>query len=429
MCQFTIIQKTFLLLFLFFYLTGVSAAFEGFYTIQAAKYTPASYSHAKKHFNALYEALKDDGHNYLRIEQKDKNIVIRVGKFDDYAGAAKLLKKVKPLARNAFIVKTVDLEDMFVAKLYEKTSSSSDKDTPVSLKNPVSPDVPAKPERILEEYYTLQIKKFIKIEQASNQLIVLALKLKEDYLKYLRIEKIRGYFSVRLGKFRDYSSAKALLAHTGSMTPDAVILKSKRADEQVIGTYDKNSFPVIIVEKSGAPEEESRRSEKKQKTEPEKQDKGIGLLLTDVSIQYNKEKYGKAAELLRMGIEKWPDNADLYAWYGATLINMKYPENALQQYRKAAEISPDVPDYHAGVGISLVNIYMDRAKESIDAFKKALQIDPNNVAALEGLGFVYASMGKKELATELYDRLERIDKAAAQRLYQAITQEGIWEAR
>lgn len=86
MYQSRIIQKTFLLLFLFFYLTGVSAAFEGFYTIQAAKYTPASYSYAKKHFNTLYEALKKDEHNYLRIEQKDNNIVIRAGKFDDYAG-------------------------------------------------------------------------------------------------------------------------------------------------------------------------------------------------------------------------------------------------------------------------------------------------------------------------------------------------------
>ena len=119
------------------------------------------------------------------------------------------------------------------------------------------------------------------------------------------------------------------------------------------------------------------------------------LLLKDVSSQYGKENYGKAAELLRKGIEKWPDNPDLYSWYGATLINMHYPETALQQYKKAVEISPDVPDYHAGVGISLVNIYMDRAKESIDAFKKAIELDPDNVSGLEGLGFVYASIGKK----------------------------------
>jgi tetratricopeptide (TPR) repeat protein len=133
--------------------------------------------------------------------------------------------------------------------------------------------------------------------------------------------------------------------------------------------------------------------------------------------------------MLREGIAKWPDNADLYAWYGATLLNMKNPENALEQYRKAVKMSPHMPDYHAGVGVSLLNIYMDRAKESIDAFKKALEIDPNNVSAIEGLGFVYASIGKKELAMEMYNRLIPIDQAASNRLYQAIIQGINWETR
>ncbi|TAL26203.1 MAG: tetratricopeptide repeat protein [Nitrospirae bacterium] len=429
MCQFSIIQKTFLLLFLFFYQTGISAAFEGFYTIQAAKYTPASYSSAKKYFNTLYETLKDDEHNYLRIEQKDNNIVIRIGKFDDYAGAANLLEKIKPLARNASIVKAVDSEDMFVVDLYEKTSSPSDKDTPVSSKNEASPEVPARPEQVIEEYYTLQVKKFSKIEQASNAFNVLALKLKEDYLKDLRIEKIKGYFSVRLGKLKDYSSAKTLLARTKNVTPGAIIIKSKKANEQVISTYEKTSFPLIIVEKSGTSAEETGQSEKNQKPGSEKQNNEVVLLLKDVSSQYGKENYGKAAELLRKGIEKWPDNPDLYSWYGAALINMHYPETALQQYKKAVEISPDVPDYHAGVGISLVNIYMDRARESIDAFKKAIELDPNNVAGLEGLGFVYTSIGKKDLALEVYNRLKPLDKDAAFRLSQVITGEINWEAR
>ena len=429
MCQFTIIQKTFLLLFLFFYPAGVSAAFEGFYTIQTATYTPTSFGYAKKHFNSLYEALKDDERNYLRIEQKDKYIVVRVGKFDAPDDAAKLLKKIKALADDAFIVKTVDSEDILVAKLHEKTPQPSDKNTLVSLKNQIPPEGPAKAEQTLEEYYTLQVKKFPKIEQASNEFNVLALKLKEEYLQDLRIEKIKGYFCVRLGKFRDYSSAKALLARTRNVTPGAVILKSKRANEQVISTYEKTSFPLIIVEKSGTSAEKTGQSEKNQKPESEKQNNEVVLLLKDVSSQYGKENYGKAAELLRKGIEKWPDNPDLYSWYGATLINMHYPETALQQYKKAVEISPDVPDYHAGVGISLVNIYMDRAKESIDAFKKAIELDPNNVSGLEGLGFVYASIGKKDLALEIYNRLKPLDKDAAFRLSQAITQEINWEAR
>ncbi|MBI4689178.1 MAG: tetratricopeptide repeat protein [Nitrospirae bacterium] len=409
---------TLLPIFIFSLLSGIAAASEGFYTIQTATYTPASFVYAKKHFNSLYEAMKDEDRNYLRIEQKNKYIVIRIGKFDDLAGAGKLLKKVKALAHDAFIVKAVDPEDAHIAKLYEKTF-------PVAS----SSDVPIKKSPALEEYYTLNIKNFTLLEQAANEFNALTKKMNEKDLDGLRIEKIGRYFSVRLGRFRDYASAKELLNNAGDTISEAVILKESRAEEQVISSYEKTPLPpIVIIEQSGNIEG-AGDVEKNQRLEAEIQKREIELLIKDVSTQYGKEEYGKAAELLRKGIGKWPANPDIYAWYGATLLNMKYAETALQQYRKAVEISPDVPDYHAGVGLSLINIYMDRAKESIDAFQKALQIDPNNISALEGLGFVYASIGKKDLAVEMYNRLEPIDKAAALRLYQAITQEIDWEAR
>jgi len=418
MYQFTIIQKFFLPFLLFFSMTGITAASEGFYTIQTATYTPASFGYAKKHFNSLYEGLKDDEHNYLRIEQKNKYIVIRVGKFDNPDEAAKLLKKVKTFAQDAFIVKAVDPEDVHVAKLYEKTS-------PVTSAS----NVPVKKAPALEEYYTLQIKNFAGLKQATNEFNGLIVKMNENDLEDLRIEKIKGFFSLRVGKFRDYPSAKAMVARTGDIIPDAVIMKGRSGNEHIVNAYSKTSLPpVIVIEQSGTSEEKGQDGKNRQ-SESEKHKKEMELLLKDVSSQYGKEEYGKTAELLRKGIEKWPDNPDLYSWYGATLLNMRYPENALQQYRKAIEISPDVPDYHAGVGLSLLNIYMDRAKESIDAFSKALQIDPNNVGALEGLGFVYTSIDKKDLAMEMYHRLESLDKAAAHRLYQAITQGINWEAR
>jgi tetratricopeptide (TPR) repeat protein len=99
---------------------------------------------------------------------------------------------------------------------------------------------------------------------------------------------------------------------------------------------------------------------------------------------------------------------------------MNAPDKAYDYYKKAAEISPDVPLYHTGAGVSLLGVYMEKAKASIDAFQKALQLDPNNVAALEGLGTVYVSIDRKNLARELHGRLKELDAGAAQRLNEMI---------
>jgi tetratricopeptide (TPR) repeat protein len=204
------------------------------------------------------------------------------------------------------------------------------------------------------------------------------------------------------------------------------ILKGYIEDERILRLYGATSLPETLAsEKSLAGKEEEKEVPQKGST-PEKKE-SIDSLFNDVSSQYYNQQYGKAAEILREGISKYPDNADLYAWYGATLLNMNIPDKAYEQYRKAAELSPDVADFHAGEGLSLLNGYMDRVKGSIEAFKKALAIDPHNVGALEGLGFVYTSIGKKDLATEIYYRLAPLDRNAATRLSDAINNGINWE--
>lgn len=377
--------------------------------------------------------LDEDERNYLRIERRGKHLVVKVGKFHKLTDTDKLLEKVKTSVSDAFVLIENDFEKIQVVKLYEKPSPISaietlhDNKDPLEKKTPLVPASKSKSVSVLEEYYTLQIKNFSNLEDATKEFEILIRKLKENERTNLRIEKVAGYFSVRIGKFMTYSAAREFLASLGKLVTDAVIMKGKSAAEQIISVYkDVRSPEVITIEIS---EKKTNDDKKMQQPDSEEQKKELELLLNNVSSQYYKEDYGKAAEFLRKGIERWPNNSDLYSWYGATLLNMRFPDNALQQYRKAVELSPDVPDFHAGVGLSLVNIYMDRAKESIDAFNKALEIDSKNVGALEGLGFVYASIGKKELALELYNRLEPIDKAAAFRLYQAITQGVDWEGR
>lgn len=293
------------------------------YSIQTCAYTPVSIEFAKRHFNSLSDILNEKERDYLRIEQGSKYLFVKVGKFDNYSEANILLKKIKQIVPDAFILKEEGLKKKNILKMYRQPLTS-------------------------------------KTEMKEEQIISKRLQNKES--------------------------------------PD--------------GSGAKETEHTIIITGKNKPEE------KKQKTD---------MLLNEVSKQYYNGDYSKAAELLRTGIEQWPDNSDLYAWYGAALLNMKNPENALEQYQKAAAISPDVSDYHSGAGVSLIYIYMDKVKESINAFKKALELDPKNVNALEGLGFVYVSTGKKDLAIEIYNLLSVIDKDAANRLHLTITRGINWE--
>jgi len=383
-----------------------------YYTVQTGTYTPASLSFAKRHYKTLVKTLKESELSYLRIEEGTKYFIVRIGKFGTYDQAVPLLETVRNLVPDAFIVQQEDFTSIKYVEMYAK-------DTQPGI---------ASPDQGLVEYYTVQLGNFLKLDQASEEFNSISGKIAEDDAASLRVEKADRYFSVRIGRFETYGAARKFISRYSDNLPGASILKSSPKDEQVLIAYGDPTLHAVITTEQTRPsieQEESTRSE--QDVEAERKKKELEDLFNDISAQYYGEQYGKAAEILRRGIEKYPDNADLHAWYGATLLNMRFSDKALEEYKRAAEISPDVPEFHAGMGHSLLNIYMDRARDSIASFQKALEIDPNNVSALEGLGFVYASIGKKDQAEAIHQQLLQLDPGAAARLNQAIVNGVDWE--
>lgn len=414
---------------------GLARASEAFLTIQAGTYSPSALHFARKHYRTLAETLGADASQHLRILQGSKYYIVRMGNFQSYAEALEVLKKVRSVSADAFILDEEPSEAMHILEMYasQDTAQKGESagagvirlDGPAPLasgeKNTVTAregdheESPAAP----EEYYTLQAGNFLKLEQAREEMDRLTRILQGDDIKDLRIESAGASFSVRLGRFATYAEARALRQRHQDVLPGANILRSSSgsAEERPGSTPSPD---VRAANRVGEATGGDRAVETLGEVDAERQKLEIAEFFREVSSQYYDQQYGKAAELLRKGIAKWPDNPDLHAWYGATLLNMRFSENALEQYRKAIELSPDVSDFHAGAGHSLLAIYMARARESIDAFKKALEIDPDNVSALEGLGFAYASIGKKDEAMGVQSRLQKLDRNAAERLSRAI---------
>jgi len=69
---------------------------------------------------------------------------------------------------------------------------------------------------------------------------------------------------------------------------------------------------------------------------------------------------------------------------------------AIDAYKKAIRINPKNPDLHYNLGIALAK--MQHHEQAIAAFLEAIQLDANNAAAYNGLAISYYQSGNKELA-------------------------------
>lgn len=87
--------------------------------------------------------------------------------------------------------------------------------------------------------YTIQTGSFIKIRHAIEQFNSIIKILSEKNLDYLRVEKIGEFYTVRLGRFEDFTGGKAFLQTIKTQLPMAIILKSRIKDNSIIRTHKK----------------------------------------------------------------------------------------------------------------------------------------------------------------------------------------------
>jgi tetratricopeptide (TPR) repeat protein len=292
-------------------------------------------------------------------------------------------------------------------------------------------------------FYTIQAGTYSlnTLKKAKEHFAFLSEQLKEQEKEYLRIEKGRKYYIIRLGQFPTIHDAKKIIQDVTALVSDAFILKETDFENsEIVLMYSRDAkqpalLPVepsaikkekiissavpVPAREPAIPENAPISQDSPERQAPTKQEM-VNMLIDRVAAFYDNEEYEKAAEIVREGLKKWPDEPDLLAWYGATLLDSGFPDKAYEQYRKATELLPEEPDLHAGLGHSLLDIHVDKAMKSITSFKRALEIDPDNVSALEGLGIVYVSIEKKELAKKIHNRLEQLDQDAAARLQEFI---------
>ena len=132
-------------------------------------------------------------------------------------------------------------------------------------------------------------------------------------------------------------------------------------------------------------------------------------------FKFTEKDTNKAINDLDNAIEELGDQALLYTckgWAFWMLVNMgikqdDYLSRAKENLDKALSIQPGLA--RALAIYAWVEFLSCSFTEGIIYLKKAIEIDPNESFALNGLTTAYSFIGKKEEATKLYVRLEKVD--------------------
>jgi TolB-like protein len=133
-------------------------------------------------------------------------------------------------------------------------------------------------------------------------------------------------------------------------------------------------------------------------------------------LSFTEEGLKRALQNLQNGIDIVGANIVLYAGMGYAyyqLINVgletdeSYLEKAEQYANKIFELDPDSPYGHLVLG--LLKIWWKDSREGIGHLERVMAIYPDDFDALYWLSWVYAMIGKKEMAGPMVKRLMKID--------------------
>jgi len=130
--------------------------------------------------------------------------------------------------------------------------------------------------------------------------------------------------------------------------------------------------------------------------------------LGDLYLSQPRRLFDQAVEAYSKAIELRPFYADAFVGLGDAKAAKSDVDGAIAAYQKALVYNPVNPRVHMSLG----KIYYGEKGlyyEAVNAYKKAIELDPQSVDARMGLGDVYEEKGLYKEATEEYQRVIEID--------------------
>ena len=126
----------------------------------------------------------------------------------------------------------------------------------------------------------------------------------------------------------------------------------------------------------------------------------LDLLSAMTSIYQRAKKYPDAQNVLNTIKQRFPEDEQVHFLQGSLYEKQKKYAEAEQSFRRALEIEKDNPAVLNYLGFMLAE-RGQKLEEAAGMVQKAVQADPTNGAYLDSLGWVYFKLNRLDLA-ELY---------------------------
>lgn len=118
-------------------------------------------------------------------------------------------------------------------------------------------------------------------------------------------------------------------------------------------------------------------------------------------IYYNAGEYENAIAELQAAIADTPNNAEIYFYLGMCYKEKQYTD-AVDAFKRAVDLDPQYTDAYLNLGI--VYNKLDMHREAIDILRQVLQIEPDHAGALLQIGVSYAMIKEYRAAVTMLEK-------------------------
>lgn len=122
---------------------------------------------------------------------------------------------------------------------------------------------------------------------------------------------------------------------------------------------------------------------------------GVLIFLAALSFQQSRV-WHDSEQLAKHGLQVNPESYLLHMVRGEVRNRQRQTTLALQDFKAAVQLAPELPATHDRLGLALLNL--NKPILASEAFQQALALDPDYLAAHNGLGLAYTEQGRYDNA-------------------------------
>ncbi len=118
------------------------------------------------------------------------------------------------------------------------------------------------------------------------------------------------------------------------------------------------------------------------------------------------------------GLEDYINSATYWNSFGLAHYESGKYKDAIDAYKRAIKVDPDYTYAHLNLGVAYLKSHMQ--KNAIEALRRLIRIDPDNPDAHLNLSLAYLLLNDRGSAIEQYKILKTLDSEKADRLFNVI---------